>query len=140
MKKLYFSASISGGRDDSQIYSLIVEKLKKDFIILTEHIGNENLVKKDKNLSAKEIYTRDINFLNQADFVVAEVSTPSLGVGYELSYAFSINKPTYVLYNLNKSKPLSKMISGNQFFKIFYYSNLDMLNQQLDQIIKLQKN
>ena len=43
--------------------------------------------------------------------LVAEVSTPSHGVGYEIGYALSLNKPVLCLHK--KTIKVSKMITGN---------------------------
>lgn len=48
-------------------------------------------------LSDHEIRTKDINWLQESDVVVAETTHPSLGVGYELDYAEKINKPVRIL-------------------------------------------
>ena len=42
-----------------------------------------------------EIHDRDMNWITQSDIFVAEVSNPSLGVGYEISAAISLNKKIY---------------------------------------------
>ena len=44
------------------------------------------------------IYNRDMDWLRTAECVVAEVTQPSLGVGYELGFAESINVPVLCLY------------------------------------------
>ena len=59
------------------------------------------------------IYERDMHWLNLADAMVAEVSGPSLGVGYELSYALHIRRiPVLCLCHL-EVRSLSAMVSGN---------------------------
>ena len=45
------------------------------------------------------------------DAVIAEVSTPSHGVGYEISYALRLRKPVLCCYK--EGVPVSKMILGN---------------------------
>ena len=42
---------------------------------------------------------------------MAEVSTPSHGVGYEVAYALSLGKPVLCLYQ--EKRAVSKMITGN---------------------------
>jgi nucleoside 2-deoxyribosyltransferase len=44
------------------------------------------------------IYERDVAWLRESDFVIAEVTQPSLGVGYELGFAEAISKPILCLY------------------------------------------
>jgi nucleoside 2-deoxyribosyltransferase len=58
-----------------------------------------------------EIYTRDIEWIESCHAMVAEVSTPSHGVGFEISYALSRNKPVLCLHR--DGIRVSKMITGN---------------------------
>lgn len=48
----------------------------------------------DAELFCKQVYT----WISQADFVVFEVSTPCVEVGYDLSVALNKSKPVLVLY------------------------------------------
>ena len=57
------------------------------------------------------IYHRDMTWIQESDLLVAEVSTPSHGVGYEIGYALNLNKPVLCLYN--QSVLITKMITGN---------------------------
>jgi nucleoside 2-deoxyribosyltransferase len=59
--------------------------------------------------------------INEADFVVAEVTNPSLGVGYELAYAEKIGKPIACLFDNSSDRKLSAMVSGNSYNKIINY-------------------
>ena len=124
MKNIYFCASVTGGRENLEIYVKTVELLKKNYNVLTEHLANPNLSSMEENLSQREIYLRDIEYLEKADFVIAECSTPSLGVGYELAYAEKLGKPTYVLFKKQEGKRLSAMIGGNEYYKVIYYDDL----------------
>ena len=47
----------------------------------------------------------------ECDVLLAEVSTPSHGVGYEIGYALSVGKRVLCLYH--KGRKVSKMILGN---------------------------
>uniref|UniRef100_A0A4W2F8K6 2'-deoxynucleoside 5'-phosphate N-hydrolase 1 n=1 Tax=Bos indicus x Bos taurus TaxID=30522 RepID=A0A4W2F8K6_BOBOX len=46
----------------------------------------------------KLIHDWDLAWLQQADVVVAEVTQPSLGVGYELGRAVALHKPVLCLF------------------------------------------
>lgn len=132
--KIYFAASIRGGRDDVKIYKQLIDFLNQDNQVLTEHIGDYSLSVAGQNqLDDKYIRDRDINWLKEADLVVAETSNPSLGVGYELGYAEKLHKPVVILHNSTKSQ-LSAMINGTDYFKdIFEY-------QTVDEAIEILKN
>lgn len=122
--KIYFAGSIRGGRDDKELYLEIINLLGKYGKVLTEHIG-------DKTLSAmgedgptdKYIYDRDMAWLNEADVVVAEVTTPSLGVGYEIG-KMEGKKPILCLFREQDGKRISAMIAGNGNLQIKKYKNL----------------
>ncbi len=84
MKKVYFAGSIRGGRADAELYKRIIQYIQREHIVLTEHVGDLSLSKtegmKDRDLA---IYEQDTSWLRESDLVIAECSTPSLGVGYE---------------------------------------------------------
>uniref|UniRef100_A0A2K6B309 2'-deoxynucleoside 5'-phosphate N-hydrolase 1 n=1 Tax=Macaca nemestrina TaxID=9545 RepID=A0A2K6B309_MACNE len=58
------------------------------------------------------IHERDLAWLQQADVVVAEVTQPSLGVGYELGRAVAFNKRILCLFRPQSGRVLSAMIRG----------------------------
>jgi len=137
--KIYFAGSIRGGRDDKKLYLEIINLLGKYGKVLTEHIG-------DKTLSAmgedgptdKYIYDRDMTWLNEADVVIAEVTTPSLGVGYEIGKMES-KKPTLCIYRERDGKRISAMIAGNGNLKYEKYKDITDLQKILDEFFAKQK-
>ncbi len=58
-----------------------------------------------------DIYNRDVNWIRESDLLIAEVSTPSHGVGYEIGYALDLEKPVLCLFK--NGVVVSKMITGN---------------------------
>ena len=64
-------------------------------------------------------------WLRQSDAVVAEVTTPSLGVGYELGAAENIGKPVLCLYRTGPGRRLSAMIAGNAKLVTREYSTFE---------------
>ncbi len=124
--KIYFAGSIRGGRDDQALYNSVISELQKYGEVLTEHIGDKNLTGLGEiKRTDKEIFDRDMEWVREADLIVAEVSTPSLGVGYELGQVESMGKPTLCLYREVEGKHLSAMVAGNTYFDICKYSNLE---------------
>lgn len=137
MKKIYFAGSIRGGRDDKDLYAEIIEKLKKYGEVLTEHLGDKTLSVMGEYVKKSDfIYNRDIEWLKTADIVVAEVTSPSLGVGYELAYAEKLNIPVVCLYRPSADKKLSAMIEGNKNFNIFEYQKVEELNDIFTKLFK----
>ena len=122
--KIYFAGSIRGGRDDKELYAEIVKKLGPFGTVLTEHVANKDLTSAGEvHISVRDIYARDVEWLMSADVVVAEVTTPSLGVGYELGLAEKLNKKILCIYREREGKKLSAMIGGNPKITVKLYKD-----------------
>ena len=130
--KIYFAGSIRGGRERVDDYARIVNKLQEYGEVLTVHVANPELCDKgEAKLSLQEIYDRDMKWLAESDLLVAEVSMPSLGVGYELGVAEKLGKRVICLYDNKSDKSLSAMIGGNSNFKIVRYNTIDEVLEYL---------
>jgi hypothetical protein len=68
--------------------------------------------------------------------VVAEVSTPSLGVGYELGIAEKLKIPVLCLYRPITGKRLSAMINGNEKFQCQAYQGFDGVKTHINNFLK----
>lgn len=135
MKKVYFAGSITGGRDDADTYKLIIDKLKERFIVLTEHIGNEQMSEMGEyNLSDTEIYTRDVAWIRESDFIFAEVTHLSLGVGYEIGYAEAHGKKILCFVNGSKVNRLSAMLTGNSNVECHVYHDIQEVYDFIDNL------
>ena len=124
--KIYFAGPIRGGRDgeNKRAAIMIIEVLRKFGNILTEHIADETLSSfGETDIKDGDIYQRDISWLREADLVVAEVSTPSLGVGYEIGVSESLGKKILCLY---REGNISAMILGNPHFTTLEYDFTDL--------------
>jgi len=119
--KIYFAGSIRGGRHYADSYLEIIKHLEKYGEVLTEHVGDKNLAVDGEKQSDKYIHDRDLKWVNDADVIIAEVSTPSLGVGYEIGKVEG-EKHVLCLYKQQKGKKLSAMIAGSTFIsnKIYH--------------------
>lgn len=91
------------------IYDYIESYLTKNY-----DVEVFNPIKQGQKLSPYEIYWRDLKEIRRADFIVAEVSVVSWGVGEELMYAIMKGKPILALYNTDSPYPLSEMVSGSR--------------------------
>jgi nucleoside 2-deoxyribosyltransferase len=132
--KIYFAASIRGGRADREIYSSIILELQKYGKVLTEHIGDPNISSSGEEIPDTEIYNRDMAWLREADVVIGEITTPSLGVGYEIGQAESMGKKIFCLYREIDGKKVSAMITGSSGVKVSKYM-LFSINEDIKDII-----
>ncbi len=121
--RIYFAASIRGGRDDEAIYRQLIDVLRSFGTVLTEHIARPDDV--ERGLSDEEIYRRDLEWLQSADVVVAEVTTPSLGVGYEISTAEERGIPVLCLFRPSSGSMLSAMVAGAPGLTVAEYGSVE---------------
>ncbi|NOZ46350.1 MAG: nucleoside 2-deoxyribosyltransferase [Chlorobi bacterium] len=135
--KIYFAGSIRGGRNDKELYFKIIDYLRKYGQVLTEHIGDLDLTETGEDGPNDEwIYKRDMTWLMEANVLIAEVSTPSLGVGYEIAYAEKFNKKILCLYHEQTDKRLSAMISGNYSLKVKKYKSIEDAKKYIDDFLR----
>lgn len=109
---IYFACSITGGRAYQPVYQSITRALLADgHQVPTAHLAGSGVLEEEKVIAPADVYARDVAWMRAADALIAEVSVPSHGVGYEIGYALELGKP--VLCLSEKGRPLSKMIAGN---------------------------
>lgn len=110
--EIYFGCSITGGRDQEKEYQQIVKYLiESGHQVPTAHLSKSDVLDLERVVDPVEVYTRDIEWIDNCQALIAEVSTPSHGVGYEIGYALSLQKPVLCLYD--QEVVVSKMITGN---------------------------
>ncbi|RKD97911.1 nucleoside 2-deoxyribosyltransferase [Halopiger aswanensis] len=131
---IFFSGSIRGGRDDVDLYADLIDLLERHGTVLTEHVGTEDVEEKEAEagLTDGDIHDQDVAWLRQADAVVAEVTTPSLGVGYEVGRAVAWEKPVLCLYRPDAEHELSAMIRGNDAVELVEYQRPDDVGDALE--------
>lgn len=110
--KIYFAGAIRGGREDATLYHEIVRLLRQHGEVLTEHVADSALGVLGQDIGDQKIHDRDLEWLRVSDYLVAEVTTPSLGVGYEIAKATEWGKRVLCLYRPENGRSLSAMIAG----------------------------
>lgn len=120
---IYFAGSIRGGRADRARYAEIIAQLGVYGRVLTEHVGDAQLDVAGEQVKDRAIYERDMAWLKAAQAVVAEVTTPSLGVGYEIGKATEWGKPVLCLFRPSAGRALSAMIAGSSAVVVRAYES-----------------
>jgi hypothetical protein len=112
MMNIYFACSITGGRKDEIIYQTLVSALEADgHHVPTALLATPDVMSLEGVVLPQDVYARDVAWIKSCDLLLAEVSTPSHGVGYEIGYALSLGKKVLCLHR--KGGKVSKMILGN---------------------------
>ena len=61
---IYFSCSITGGRQDQQVYHAIVELLlKAGHEVPTAHLSRADVMEKETTIDPAEVYHRDVTWV-----------------------------------------------------------------------------
>lgn len=110
--KIFLSGSIRGGRQLLETYRFMFDTLEEAGAeVLCWYVADPELEKVEMRMTEEEIYTRDMNLLVKSDALIAEVTVPSTGVGYEICRALAQGIPVLCLYSQNAA--VSAMILGN---------------------------
>lgn len=132
MTKVYFACSIRGGGDTS-LYQTIVNAIKQaGGDVLSEVFVNDVINYGGSPLPSDQIYARDIQMIHDCDVMIAEVTNPSLGVGYELAYAEKLHRPILCLFHASSTGKLSAMVAGNSYNVIENFSDADDIARKVD--------
>lgn len=134
--KVYFNASLFGKEKYSEEFNLIIECVKKSgHEIYAEHVMKRDF--KVVNKQGKEQHEADFQRarkeIQKSDFVIAEATSPSIGVGYIISIALELYKPVLILYQNTPHGLL--MGDPNRLLTVKKYSLKDAV--RLKRIIQL---
>ncbi|HSW37800.1 MAG TPA: nucleoside 2-deoxyribosyltransferase [Candidatus Saccharimonadales bacterium] len=128
MKKIYFACAISSGRDHADAYHEIVKIIKGQGLhVLSDYFADktvEALKGPTPHLKPPQIWQDDVNMIKEAHAIIAEVTQPSLGVGYEIAIAHEWGKPVLALYHPRPGHRLSSMIIGSPNVMVFEYKDV----------------
>jgi nucleoside 2-deoxyribosyltransferase len=134
---IYFAGSITGGRADVAHYRRIVAALAEDgHRVLAGAVASETVGDSGEALDACAIFDRDVGWIAEADVLVAEVSMPSTGVGYEIATArYRDRIPVICLYRAEFTKRCTAMVAGDRGVELIAYEEaaemLDRLRSAL---------
>jgi len=134
---IYFSCSITGGRRDQAVYQHIVAHLTaQGHEVPTAHLSRADILDEEQVIDPRDVYNRDVKWVRECGALVAEVSTPSHGVGYEIALALFLDKPVFCCFR--EGVKVSKMLTGNTHprLKVISYATEASLLTALDHFLK----
>ena len=132
-KVIYFCGSKFGGKQDEILYNILFKKLERYGDVIQpfdpEKGINQIGSRREHRLS---MHDRDVVLLTMCDLMVAEVTHPSLGVGYEIGRAVELGKPVLCLYRPLPRKKLSGLLRGmdnSDYLRVVDYDAPDQVDQ-----------
>jgi 2'-deoxynucleoside 5'-phosphate N-hydrolase len=113
--QVYFGFSMAGDRSELLAARHIVEVLEElGHEVLTRHLVRDDAWEMDSQITAQQVYERDLAWLDECDVMVAEVSGSSFGIGYEAGYLLATGKRKAILfYREDAAGRISRLITGN---------------------------
>jgi hypothetical protein len=132
---VYVAGPIKGDTTYQNFYTKIIEIVEAEgHTALAEMSGKFSTA---FPLSDVQIYRRDIKWIDGSKIMIAEISGPSLGVGFEIAYAiFSRKIPVLAVVN-KKVEKVSSMLSGceSKLLTIARYEDEDDLKKVIKNYI-----
>jgi hypothetical protein len=127
--KIYFGFTVAGDRSSMVAARKIVELVDQmGHEVLTRHLVEDNAWEADRLITAKEVYLRDMKWLEQCDLFMAEVSGSSFGLGFETGYLLgATTKKVVLFYRRDVETKISLLITGitHPNCRLAPYSHLD---------------
>ena len=84
--------------------------------VLTGHLLADDVDSAESRLGDRDVFLRDLGWLESADAIVAEASGSSYGVGFEVGYtlgrALQTGQRVLVLYDASRLGKVSRLVSG----------------------------
>lgn len=112
--KIYFGFTVAGDRSAVMAARKIVgilEEMRHE--VLTRHLVEDNAWEADRRITPKEIYLRDMKWLEQCDMFIAEVSGSSFGLGFETGYLLgATSKKVVLFFRRDVESKISLLITG----------------------------
>ena len=136
--KVYCAASMrGGGRFANNLEHIATAVRECGHIPLTEAFAEDSIEVKAEGSGDQWIYDRDMKWLRMSDCLIGEVSSPSLGVGYEIAVALH-ERGIPVLALCHESIPiLSAMLHGNTspLLTLERYSDLEEMRAMIREFL-----
>ncbi|MGA7826627.1 MAG: nucleoside 2-deoxyribosyltransferase [Geobacteraceae bacterium] len=130
--KLFFAGSMRGGGGYIKVYRRIITLLNNHGAVISEFLNDNGTLEKEGKKGDLTIYARTSEAIRHADLLVAEVSHPSIGVGYEIGMAESLGIPIVVLYHRGSEYRISAMVAGNEKIATLPYDTFEELGSLLE--------
>jgi nucleoside 2-deoxyribosyltransferase len=136
--RVYLGCTVRGDRTTIDAARHIARRLEEaGHEILTTHLLADDVEGAERRLSSREVYARDVAWLESSDVLVAEASGSSYGVGFEVGYLLGraphTGQRAVVFYRRDRSDTVSRLISGltGEHARAFAYDSLEDIDEAL---------
>lgn len=115
---IYLACTVRGDRSAvTALRGLVTSLEAAGHVVLTKHLLDDNVESAESQLTERQVYERDIAWLEACDVLIADASGSSFGVGFEVGYVLARSERTrqrvLLLYNASREHAVSRLIVGN---------------------------
>jgi nucleoside 2-deoxyribosyltransferase len=114
---IYLAFTVRGNRgalDAARAVGTLLQHLGHE--VLTTHLLADDVDRAEGALTERQVYERDIEWLEKADLLIAEASGSSYGVGFEVGYVLGRSSQTrqrvLLLFDAARRTAISRLIPG----------------------------
>ena len=136
---IYLACTVRGDRGAIVTLRALADRLERDgHVVLTRHLLDENVDGAEAALTEREVFERDLRWLEAADLLIADASGSSYGVGFEVGYvlgrAAQTGQRVLLVYDGTRRHVVSRLIAGNTHARCttFAYHGADDLLRAVD--------
>lgn len=133
MKKAYLAISYSNRKLFDNEVNCLIKVCKNNKVKLLSFVDKYNFKENEENEMMKTAFRE----IDESDFLIAELTTKSIGVGIEIGYAYAKQKP--IIYLRKKNSEYSTTAFGSSTYSIEYETkeNLaELIQNTLEQLNK----
>ena len=115
---IYLACTVRGDRGAISAARALADTLESlGHRVLTRHLLDDDVETAEGALLEREVFERDVRWLDSADLLIAEASGSSYGVGFEVGYVLgrsaSTGQRVLLLYDEARRPLVSRLIAGN---------------------------
>jgi nucleoside 2-deoxyribosyltransferase len=115
--RIYLACTVRGDRSAiAALRSLVLDLEAAGHTVLTKHLLDDNVDIAESALTERQVYDRDIEWLEACDILIADASGSSFGVGFEVGYVLGRSDRTaqrvLLLYRADRRGAISRLIVG----------------------------
>lgn len=115
---VYLACTVRGDRGAVTAARVIAGRLQaRGHTVVTTHLLADDVDAAEAALSERDVYTRDIAWLDACGMLVAEASGSSYGVGFEVGYVLGrsdrLGTRVLLVYDAARQAHVSRLIAGN---------------------------
>ena len=140
---IYLACTVRGDRGAVVALRLLVRALEAaGHIVLTKHLLEEHVDANEAAITERDVYVRDVEWLEQCDLLIADASGSSFGVGFEVGSVLGrSDRPAQrvlLLYRADRRNQISRLIVGNSHPRcdVLTYENPEDLISRVSQSLK----